>query len=346
MRGRASTLVAVVLLVTVPWTAATAADPITETNCRSGEPQTDATACTAGEGHHQGTLVQHANERDRYELDPPPSSLVRITIEAEGEIEAQLVDPDGTTRSLGDNTFGPIELTAVSQPQGTWTLTIRRDGDGAATVGYAFDIAYEIHDHVASVQTEAGDAASAIASFPDEGFNHLELRYGTDQDAVAEQIAFLQLLRVELPSGEEGWFGRSLQGYGGYGAAPHVWTEGTPPSEVSLDLPNPTVDEGSITISIEADHGFEVAYGQALSLGHTELEGWAIWDGPDEASVDLSGDDPAAFERLDDFEDGEDGYGIQAGSFAYAENLTTTYEAPEDHATFFSVNSYTPAHAV
>lgn len=344
-RHRAIAALAVLALLTAPFTATSAADPGQSAACADGEPRTDLVACRAEEGHHEGTLTQHVNEQDNYELEPS-EELVRIEIEAEGRIVAWLVDPSGTVRDVGENLFGPIELTSVvTDPGGTWTLTIARE-HGAMSFGYAFDLADEHHDHVASVGTEPEATATTLTSFANVSFAHVEIQLTVPDHLLGEPLVLFQLLNLTFPDGGSFWLGSILQGYGGIQPTTDAWSEGTLPEDVKLSLPDVRTGQSPMTLSFEADHGFALAYGQSLSTGYDGFQARAVWDGAPDGNLSVQSDGAATFDELEDFQAGSDGSGIQVGPYAHADNLTTTYESAQDRSTLATVNPFTPSQAV
>lgn len=326
-------------------------------------------------GSYVGNVTAGLDTYDRYRLDPPPATVVRVRFgpapENPHEIQADLysrhAEREGfafegwtTNISIVSGAGEPVDL--VFEALATLPEVPEQR--------YLFNVTYERHDHVAQLRTDGDDASAWSVNVSGDGFARFEIITLPDDGikwTPGDDDSFVHYRFLGDPSA---WWDpetgcRSASGFGfgtrhvwgpqdeltgrpGPGDDP-VWGHGLPvevPDQPDASVPWERWPEHGVppfTSSAEDPDGnlsmdVGVAYNKAW--GHV---GWVVWDGPaDRATIE---ERPAEvdFWSLEDFDDGG-GQGFGVGPYAQADNLTKVGHLPAgDNVTrFVHVDATTP----
>lgn len=313
-------------------------------------------------GTHQANLTQNRDSRDVYRLDPPPSSIVRVHVDAPGRWQ----DPEVTAVSVELKTdYGSRETwtrppgynVSISAPRGdpvTMTADLQnstvRDPRQARRVGYEFTVTYERHRFFAPLQGGPGNASAWRVHFPEGSYGRVEYYFGYplrptargDQETLDYGRWFANPDQAKGILGRcwggmahttwGTWYSRQVAtGSAGLDGNAPVWTEGLPrdvaggPPDLAPD--DGRVEQGDILVYRQLedrDGNFSAHLGAAGTL-EIPVKGWVVWDDPSLDPI-TNASAQARFLDLGDFDGG--GPAVRAGPVAYARNLSTTVRVP------------------
>lgn len=319
-----------------------------------------ALAVPVDAGTYEGMLAGQTDVDDYYEIDPPATSLIQLSVDAEAEVVVELVDPEGNVREFGSTTpalEGPgFEGEAIGAPKGEWQLHVLLPDDTRLDqdIPYRFELGYEIHDNVAHVDRSAENASAITAPFRTDRFKAVEVAVDADEPIDAHEpvaVPYAALVRATFENGTFAFGSAGLNRvYRGVNDEV-VWAKGRGPMDVGIETPElPTGSSRLLEDTILFDNGTVPAPGLSLDfrvwlgLGSShgvDAQAWVLWDDPVEGQASFMEPPETTYRSLDDCDGGQ---GAQVGPYVRADNLTCTFEVTTEFS-LYAVDGSSPQFA-